>query len=171
MTHDYDPCLNMMWFYIRYKINMYSTHSNLTVSLTHFSVTSLPPSTTLSHTSASQSLVMSPGGVASDGSVTLTLADAQGMLDGVTLNLNAQVIQHTWINGRHTRTFRLVNFECSLVKKDQIWMAREEFNTWKSKVPPPVLIVLKILLSTRAKIKWIINCVYLIFVILCINIM
>uniref|UniRef100_A0A8D3A4H1 C2H2-type domain-containing protein n=2 Tax=Scophthalmus maximus TaxID=52904 RepID=A0A8D3A4H1_SCOMX len=33
---------------------------------------------------------MSPGGVASDGSVTLTLADAQGMLDGVTLNLNAQ---------------------------------------------------------------------------------
>lgn len=34
---------------------------------------------------------MSPGGVASDSSVTLTLADAQGMLDGVTLNLNAQV--------------------------------------------------------------------------------
>jgi len=34
---------------------------------------------------------MSPGGVASDGSVTLTLADAQGMLDGVTLNLNTQV--------------------------------------------------------------------------------
>uniref|UniRef100_A0A665T090 C2H2-type domain-containing protein n=1 Tax=Echeneis naucrates TaxID=173247 RepID=A0A665T090_ECHNA len=54
------------------------------------SVTSLPPSTTLSHTAASQSLVMSPGGVASDGSVTLTLADAQGMLDGVTLNLNTQ---------------------------------------------------------------------------------
>uniref|UniRef100_A0A3Q0S018 Zinc finger protein 236 n=1 Tax=Amphilophus citrinellus TaxID=61819 RepID=A0A3Q0S018_AMPCI len=45
------------------------------------SVASLPPSTTLSHTAASQSLVMSPGGVASDGSVTLTLADAQGMLD------------------------------------------------------------------------------------------
>lgn len=34
---------------------------------------------------------MSPGGVASDSSVTLTLADAQGMLDGVTLNLNTQV--------------------------------------------------------------------------------
>uniref|UniRef100_A0A3Q4GWJ6 Zinc finger protein 236 n=1 Tax=Neolamprologus brichardi TaxID=32507 RepID=A0A3Q4GWJ6_NEOBR len=33
---------------------------------------------------------MSPGAVASDGSVTLTLADAQGMLDGVTLNLNTQ---------------------------------------------------------------------------------
>ncbi|XP_056236976.1 zinc finger protein 236-like [Seriola aureovittata] len=57
---------------------------------TGMAVTSLPPSTTLSHTAASQSLVMSPGGVASDGSVTLTLADAQGMLDGVTLNLNAQ---------------------------------------------------------------------------------
>uniref|UniRef100_A0AAX7TD32 C2H2-type domain-containing protein n=1 Tax=Astatotilapia calliptera TaxID=8154 RepID=A0AAX7TD32_ASTCA len=53
-------------------------------------VTLLPPSTTLSHTAASQSLVMSPGTVASDGSVTLTLADAQGMLDGVTLNLNTQ---------------------------------------------------------------------------------
>ncbi|KAM9310495.1 zinc finger protein 236 isoform 2-T2 [Pholidichthys leucotaenia] len=50
----------------------------------------LQSSTTLSHTAASQSLVMSPGGVASDGSVTLTLADAQGMLDGVTLNLNTQ---------------------------------------------------------------------------------
>lgn len=34
---------------------------------------------------------MSPGGVASDNSVTLTLADAHSMLDGVTLNLNAQV--------------------------------------------------------------------------------
>uniref|UniRef100_A0A671WLP4 Zinc finger protein 236 n=1 Tax=Sparus aurata TaxID=8175 RepID=A0A671WLP4_SPAAU len=54
------------------------------------SVSSLPPSTTLSHTAVSQSLVMSPGGVASDSSVTLTLADAQGMLDGVTLNLNTQ---------------------------------------------------------------------------------
>lgn len=37
---------------------------------------------------------MSPGGVANDGSVTLTLADDQGMLDGVTLNLNTQV-KHT----------------------------------------------------------------------------
>lgn len=61
--------------------------------LFHLSVTSLPPSTTLSHTAVSQGLVMSTGGVASDGSVTLTLADAQGMLDGVTLNLNAQVRQ------------------------------------------------------------------------------
>lgn len=55
------------------------------------SVSSLPPSTTLSHTVASQSLLMSSGGVANDNSVTLTLADAQGMLDGVTLNLNTQV--------------------------------------------------------------------------------
>lgn len=62
--------------------------------LFHSVVSSLPPSTTISHTSASQSLVMSPGGVASDNSVTLTLADAQGMLDGVTLNLNTQV-KHT----------------------------------------------------------------------------
>ncbi|XP_068180402.1 zinc finger protein 236-like isoform X1 [Antennarius striatus] len=53
-------------------------------------VSSLPPSTTLPHTVASQSLVMSPGGVANDSSVTLTLADPQGMLDGVTLNLNTQ---------------------------------------------------------------------------------
>lgn len=34
---------------------------------------------------------MSPGGVANDSSVTLTLADTHGMLDGVTLNLNTQV--------------------------------------------------------------------------------
>uniref|UniRef100_A0A8C3A990 Zinc finger protein 236 n=1 Tax=Cyclopterus lumpus TaxID=8103 RepID=A0A8C3A990_CYCLU len=54
------------------------------------SVSSLPPSTTLSHTAVSQSLVMSPGGVAGEDSVTLTLADAQGMLDGVTLSLNTQ---------------------------------------------------------------------------------
>ncbi|KAK2910564.1 zinc finger protein 236-like isoform X1 [Channa argus] len=57
---------------------------------TGMAVTSLPPSTTLSHTAASHSLAMPPAGVASDGSVTLTLADAQGMLDGVTLNLNPQ---------------------------------------------------------------------------------
>ncbi|XP_011603674.2 zinc finger protein 236 [Takifugu rubripes] len=56
---------------------------------TAMAVSSLP-STTLSHTVASQSLVMSPGGVASDNSVTLTLADTHGMLDGVTLNLNTQ---------------------------------------------------------------------------------
>ncbi|KAI9520910.1 hypothetical protein NQZ68_013316 [Dissostichus eleginoides] len=53
-------------------------------------VSSLPCSTTLSHSAVSQSLVMSPGGVAGDDSVTLTLADAQGMLEGVTLNLNTQ---------------------------------------------------------------------------------
>ncbi|KAM9851734.1 zinc finger protein 236 [Aulostomus maculatus] len=57
---------------------------------TGIAVTSLPSSSTLSHTAASQSLVMSPGGVASDGCVTLTLADTQGMLDGVSLNLNTQ---------------------------------------------------------------------------------
>uniref|UniRef100_A0A3P8VUU0 Zinc finger protein 236 n=1 Tax=Cynoglossus semilaevis TaxID=244447 RepID=A0A3P8VUU0_CYNSE len=62
-------------------------HQEITLTI---SVTSLPSSTTLSHTAVSQSLVMSSGGVAVDGSVTLTLADAQGMLDGVTLNLNAQ---------------------------------------------------------------------------------
>uniref|UniRef100_A0A3P9IB45 Zinc finger protein 236 n=1 Tax=Oryzias latipes TaxID=8090 RepID=A0A3P9IB45_ORYLA len=50
----------------------------------------LPSSTTPSHSAVSQSLVMSSGGMAGDGSVTLTLADAQGMLDGVTLNLNTQ---------------------------------------------------------------------------------
>ncbi|KAL2084641.1 hypothetical protein ACEWY4_020159 [Coilia grayii] len=53
-------------------------------------VTSLPPSTSLSHTAvSSQSLVMSSAGMASDGSVTLTLADTQ-MLDAVTLNVNSQ---------------------------------------------------------------------------------
>lgn len=68
------------------------SHITLTLhSISHLSVSSLPPSTTLSHTAVSQSLVMSPGGVSTDNSVTLTLADAQGMLDGVTLNLNTQV--------------------------------------------------------------------------------
>lgn len=62
-------------------------------SLRYLSVSSLPASTSLSHAAASQSLVMSPGGVANDNSVTLTLTDTQGMLDGVTLNLNAQVIK------------------------------------------------------------------------------
>ncbi|XP_034031282.1 zinc finger protein 236-like [Thalassophryne amazonica] len=57
---------------------------------TEMPVSSLQPRTTLSHTAVSQSLVMSPGGVATDNSVTLTLAEAQGMLDGVTLNLNTQ---------------------------------------------------------------------------------
>uniref|UniRef100_H2V6B4 Zinc finger protein 236 n=1 Tax=Takifugu rubripes TaxID=31033 RepID=H2V6B4_TAKRU len=67
-----------------------SSRCALKPSTVCLSVSSLP-STTLSHTVASQSLVMSPGGVASDNSVTLTLADTHGMLDGVTLNLNTQV--------------------------------------------------------------------------------
>ncbi|XP_071758573.1 zinc finger protein 236 [Centroberyx gerrardi] len=81
-------------------LNSQPTNATLTITNDHLlpqsptnagmAVTSLPPSTTLSHTAVSQSLVMSPGGVTSDGSVTLTLADAQGMLDGVTLNLNPQ---------------------------------------------------------------------------------
>uniref|UniRef100_A0A3Q1FY96 Zinc finger protein 236 n=1 Tax=Acanthochromis polyacanthus TaxID=80966 RepID=A0A3Q1FY96_9TELE len=81
-------------------LNSQPTSATLTITNDHLlpqspantgmAVTSLPASTTLSHTAASQSLVMSPGGAASDSSVTLTLADAQGMLDGVTLNLNAQ---------------------------------------------------------------------------------
>lgn len=69
-----------------------TTNAMLTIGSDHL-VNSLPPSTSLSHTAVSQSLVMSSGGVTCDGSVTLTLADAQGMLDGVTLNLNAQA-QH-----------------------------------------------------------------------------
>lgn len=68
-------------------------HFTNTVSLHFLSVSSLPASTSLSHTTAPQSLVMSPGGVANDNSVTLTLTDTQGMLDGVTLNLNAPVKQ------------------------------------------------------------------------------
>nr|XP_061789717.1 zinc finger protein 236-like [Nerophis lumbriciformis] len=76
--------------------------TNATVSLTNdhllpqnptntgMNITSLQSSTSLSHPTSSQSLVLSPGSVANDGSVTLTLADAQGMLDGVALNLNAQ---------------------------------------------------------------------------------
>ncbi|XP_061919552.1 zinc finger protein 236-like [Entelurus aequoreus] len=76
------------------------TSATLTISNDHLlpqnptntgmAVTSLASSTTLSHTSSSQSLVLSPGVVANDGSVTLTIADAQGMLDGVTVNLNTQ---------------------------------------------------------------------------------
>lgn len=69
---------------------------NSMLSISHLSVSSLPCSTTLSHSAVSQSLVMSPGGVAGDDSVTLTLADAQGMLEGVTLNLNTQVNVDTW---------------------------------------------------------------------------
>ncbi|XP_073702923.1 zinc finger protein 236-like [Garra rufa] len=55
-------------------------------------VNSLAPSTSLSQTGMSaQSLVMSSAGMASDGSVTLTLADTQ-ILDTVSLNLNTQII-------------------------------------------------------------------------------
>lgn len=78
-------------------LNSQPTNATLTITNDHLlpqspantgmAVTSLPVSTALSHTAASQSLVMSPAAVASDGSVTLTLADAQGMLEGVTLNL------------------------------------------------------------------------------------
>ncbi|XP_072316378.1 zinc finger protein 236-like isoform X1 [Eucyclogobius newberryi] len=81
-------------------LNSQPTNATLTITNDHLlppspantglSVTSLPAGSALSHSAASQSLVMSPATVASDGSVTLTLADAQGMLDGVTLNLNAQ---------------------------------------------------------------------------------
>ncbi|XP_034729238.1 zinc finger protein 236-like [Etheostoma cragini] len=81
-------------------LNSQPTSATLTITNEHLlpqshantgmTVSSMPTSTTLSHTAASQSLAMSPGGVASDDSVTLTLADAQGMLDGVTLNLNTQ---------------------------------------------------------------------------------
>nr|XP_040021934.1 zinc finger protein 236-like isoform X2 [Gasterosteus aculeatus aculeatus] len=81
-------------------LNSQSASATLTISNDHLlpqspantgmAVSSLPPSTTLSLPAVSQSLVMSPGGVAGDDTVTLTLADAQGILDGVTLNLNAQ---------------------------------------------------------------------------------
>ncbi|XP_057197139.1 zinc finger protein 236-like isoform X1 [Triplophysa rosa] len=54
-------------------------------------VSALAPSTSLSQTGlSSQSLVMSSAGMASDGSVTLTLADPR-MLDAVSLNLNTQM--------------------------------------------------------------------------------
>ncbi|XP_028971587.2 zinc finger protein 236 isoform X1 [Esox lucius] len=62
-------------------------------SNTGMTVNSLPPSTSLSQTAISQSLVMSSSSMASDGSVTLTLADTQGMMDAqpqFTLNLNPQ---------------------------------------------------------------------------------
>ncbi|KAK1790236.1 hypothetical protein P4O66_014157, partial [Electrophorus voltai] len=59
-------------------------HNSATTGMT---VTTLAPSTSLS-----QNLVMSSAGMASDGSVTLTLADTQ-MLDTVTLNLDTQQLQ------------------------------------------------------------------------------
>ncbi|XP_030067684.1 zinc finger protein 236 [Microcaecilia unicolor] len=56
---------------------------------------SLPSTTSMSQTPVStQNLAMSPAGVGGDGSVTLTLADTQGMLSGgldaVTLNITSQ---------------------------------------------------------------------------------
>ncbi|RXN06522.1 zinc finger protein 236 [Labeo rohita] len=57
-------------------------------------VNALAPSTSLSQTGMSaQSLVMSSAGMASDGSMTLTLADTQ-ILDTVSLNLNTQIIDN-----------------------------------------------------------------------------
>uniref|UniRef100_A0A672MIL3 C2H2-type domain-containing protein n=1 Tax=Sinocyclocheilus grahami TaxID=75366 RepID=A0A672MIL3_SINGR len=57
-------------------------------------VNALAPSTSLSQTGmSSQSLVMSTAGMASDGSVTLTLADTQ-ILDTVSLNLSTQIIDN-----------------------------------------------------------------------------
>lgn len=58
--------------------------------------TNLPPTTPISQSTVSaQNLVMSSSGVGGDGSVTLTLADTQGMLSGgldaVTLNITSQV--------------------------------------------------------------------------------
>ncbi|XP_024119272.1 zinc finger protein 236 [Oryzias melastigma] len=87
---------------IRLTSPLTSQPSNATLTITNdhllpqspssagIAVPTLPSTTTPSHTAVSQSLVMSSGGMGGDGSVTLTLADAQGMLDGVTLNLNAQ---------------------------------------------------------------------------------
>lgn len=58
--------------------------------------TNLPSTTPISQSTVSaQNLVMSSSGVGGDGSVTLTLADTQGMLSGgldaVTLNITSQV--------------------------------------------------------------------------------
>ncbi|XP_068425075.1 zinc finger protein 236-like isoform X2 [Clinocottus analis] len=79
-------------------IRMASPPSSATLTITNDHLLPQSPantgmavsSTSLSHTAVSQNLVMSSGGVAGEDTVTLTLADAQGMLDGVTLNLNAQ---------------------------------------------------------------------------------
>uniref|UniRef100_A0A673L3C8 C2H2-type domain-containing protein n=1 Tax=Sinocyclocheilus rhinocerous TaxID=307959 RepID=A0A673L3C8_9TELE len=68
-----------------------SSTSEITLTI---AVNALAPSTSLSQTGMSaQSLVMSTAGMASDGSVTLTLADTQ-ILDTVSLNLNTQVNAH-----------------------------------------------------------------------------
>ncbi|KAA0703564.1 Zinc finger protein 236 [Triplophysa tibetana] len=84
-------------------IRLTSDNSGLTLNTEHLlphstpasamSVSALAPSTSLSQTGlSSQSLVMSSAGMASDGSVTLTLADPR-MLDAVSLNLNTQICQ------------------------------------------------------------------------------
>ncbi|CAL1610638.1 unnamed protein product [Knipowitschia caucasica] len=99
-------------------LNSQSTNATLTMSNDHLlpqspansglEVTSLPGSSALSHSAESQTLVMSPATLASDGSVTLTLTDAQGMLDGVTLNLNTQgqnfpaVLSDSTLQGQHS---------------------------------------------------------------------
>ncbi|XP_035985898.1 zinc finger protein 236 isoform X3 [Fundulus heteroclitus] len=84
---------------------------------TGMAVTSLAPSTTLSHTAASKTLVMSPGGVASDGSVTLTLTDDQGMLEGVTLNLSAQEHERVHQPGPSPSSQKPRVFNCSSCAK------------------------------------------------------
>uniref|UniRef100_A0A8C9F7N9 C2H2-type domain-containing protein n=1 Tax=Pavo cristatus TaxID=9049 RepID=A0A8C9F7N9_PAVCR len=81
----------------------------LTISeLNTTSGTNLPSTTPISQSTVSaQNLVMSSSGVGGDGSVTLTLADTQGMLSGgldaVTLNITSQVRGfcsefHSWIS-------------------------------------------------------------------------
>ncbi|OXB80193.1 UNVERIFIED_CONTAM: hypothetical protein H355_011553 [Colinus virginianus] len=91
-------------------INNQSTGATLTISNDHLlsqgtslstpelntaSGTNLPSATPISQSTVSaQNLVMSSSGVGGDGSVTLTLADTQGMLSGgldaVTLNITSQ---------------------------------------------------------------------------------
>ncbi|XP_061116663.1 zinc finger protein 236-like isoform X1 [Conger conger] len=86
---------------------------------TGMTVSSLPPATSLSQaTVSSQSLVMSSTGMASDGSVTLTLADTQGMLtsglDAVTLNIASQsqqfpaILSEAGIHGQPANTSQQV---------------------------------------------------------------
>ncbi|XP_066507917.1 zinc finger protein 236-like [Hoplias malabaricus] len=77
---------------------------------TGMSVTTLAPSTSLS-----QNLVMSSGGIASDGSVTLTLADTN-MLDAVTLNLNTQGQQFPPVNDQGTAVQATTNTQQQVVE-------------------------------------------------------
>uniref|UniRef100_A0A3B5MFU7 Zinc finger protein 236 n=1 Tax=Xiphophorus couchianus TaxID=32473 RepID=A0A3B5MFU7_9TELE len=96
------------------QVQAQASAATLTISGMNTESISLAPSTTLSHTAASKSLVMSTGGVASDSTVTLTLTDAQGMLDGVTLNLSAQgqtfpgVLNETGIPGQSSNSSQQV---------------------------------------------------------------